>query len=102
MKFMYFSVKYSLKKEVDVFFSKISREKKNFIYNRLFCCNYTYYFVGMVFVACNVNGTLSNNIIDVHLRSDAMEFAEAVPIGVSCSIFLIISFADYCFNKGIS
>ena len=41
MKFMYFSIKY---RNSDILL------KKNFIYNRLFCCNHTCYRVNMVYV----------------------------------------------------
>ena len=69
------------------------RSAKNitFIYNRSFCCKHTCYRVGMVSVASMshyvMNVTLSNVsvtsklILDVHLRSDSTELAQAVPTG---------------------
>ena len=46
------------------------------IYNRLFCCNHTFYLVGMVSVtlASHYVTSVSHIILDEHQRSDSTEF----------------------------
>ena len=60
----------------------------NFIYNRLFCCNHTCYYVGMVSVTSASRYATSASryqsyFLDVHPRSDSTELAEAIPSGFS-------------------
>ena len=75
MKFMYFSIKHR--------YSDILVKKNiNFIYNRLFCCNHTCYFVGMVSVTSASYVMLSKLILDVHPWSDSTELADAVSIAI--------------------
>ena len=64
----------------------------NFIYNRLFCCNHTCYYVDMVSVTSASRYATSASryqsyFLDVHPRSDSTDLAGAVPIGL-CSVSL--------------